>query len=112
MKALAGAFNQEKALVGAFSVLVKTSRYLREPKFEALIAMLRRASSRAMRNCGHCAACSSSNDHINIALSTEVKGLGEVILIPFSSLRSFLSLDNFSTVSGQLGAAGTIECDI
>ena len=33
-----GAFNQEKALVGAFSVIVKSSRNLREPSFEALLA--------------------------------------------------------------------------
>ena len=35
MKALAGAFNQEKALVGAFSVI---TNILREPPFEALVA--------------------------------------------------------------------------
>ena len=33
MKALVGAFNQEKALAGAFSVIVK----LRGPSFEALL---------------------------------------------------------------------------
>ena len=36
MKAVVAAFNQEKALVGAFSVVVKTSRNLREGSFEAL----------------------------------------------------------------------------
>ena len=35
VKALAGAFNQEKALVGAFSVI---TNILREPPFEALVA--------------------------------------------------------------------------
>ena len=37
MKAPLGAFNQEKALVGAFSVTVKSSCNLREPSMEALI---------------------------------------------------------------------------
>ena len=36
VKALVGAFNQEKALEGAFSVIVKSLRYLQEPSFEAL----------------------------------------------------------------------------
>ena len=39
MKALLGAFNQEKALIGAFYVIV-TLRYLREPSFEALVDIL------------------------------------------------------------------------
>ena len=34
---LVGAFNQEKALVGAFSMIVKTLRNLRKPSFEALL---------------------------------------------------------------------------
>ena len=38
MKALEGVFNQEKAIVGAFSVIVKTSHNLREPLFEALLS--------------------------------------------------------------------------
>ena len=37
---LVGAFNQEKALVGALSVIVKSSRNLREPSFEALLFSL------------------------------------------------------------------------
>ena len=36
MKALVGAFNQEKALVGASSMIVKSSRNLRQPSFQAL----------------------------------------------------------------------------
>ena len=36
MKALVGAFNQDMALTGAFSVIVKFSGNLREPSFEAL----------------------------------------------------------------------------
>ena len=36
VKALVGAFNQEKTLVGAFSTIVISSRNLREPSFEAL----------------------------------------------------------------------------
>ena len=37
MKALVGAFNQEKDLVGAFSVIVKFSRTFVQPSFEALV---------------------------------------------------------------------------
>ena len=37
MKALVGAFNQEKALVGAFSVIVKSSETFGEPSFQALV---------------------------------------------------------------------------
>ena len=37
VKVQADAFNQEKALVEAFSVIVRTSCYLREPLFEALV---------------------------------------------------------------------------
>ena len=37
MKALVGAFNQEKALVGAFSVIVKSSGTFGEPSFQALV---------------------------------------------------------------------------
>ena len=33
----AGSFNQEKALVGAFSVIVKLPSNLRDPSFEALV---------------------------------------------------------------------------
>ena len=36
MKAHVDAFNQEKALVGAFSVIVKSSRTFGKPSFEAL----------------------------------------------------------------------------
>ena len=36
MKALVGAFNQDMALTGAFSVIVKFSGNLREPSFKAL----------------------------------------------------------------------------
>ena len=36
MKALVGAFNQEKALVGAFSVIVKSSGTFGKPSLEAL----------------------------------------------------------------------------
>ena len=41
MKAVVAAFNQEKALVGTFSVIVKSSHNLREGSFEALVAALR-----------------------------------------------------------------------
>ena len=37
MKALVGAFNQEKALVGAFSVIVKSSGTFGSPSFQALL---------------------------------------------------------------------------
>ena len=37
MKALVGAFNQEKALVGAFSVIVKSSGTFGYPSFQALL---------------------------------------------------------------------------
>ena len=37
MEALVGTFSQEKALVGAFSVIVKSSGNLQEPSFEALL---------------------------------------------------------------------------
>ena len=37
MKVLVGAFNQEKARVGAFSVIVKSSWTLVEPSFQALV---------------------------------------------------------------------------
>ena len=40
MKALVGAFNQEKALVGAFSVIVKSSRTFGQPSFEALMFIM------------------------------------------------------------------------
>ena len=36
VKAVVGSFNQEKDLEGAFSVIVKSWRNLREPSFEAL----------------------------------------------------------------------------
>ena len=36
VKALVGAFNQEKALVGAFSMIVKSSRTFVKPSFQAL----------------------------------------------------------------------------
>ena len=36
MKALVGAFNQEKALVWAFSVIVKSSGTFGKPSFQAL----------------------------------------------------------------------------
>ena len=41
VKVLVGTFNLEEALVGAFSVIVKSSRNLREGSFEALVAALR-----------------------------------------------------------------------
>ena len=41
MKALVDTFNQEKALVGVFSMIVKSSRNLREGSFEALVAAQR-----------------------------------------------------------------------
>ena len=37
-KALVGSFNQEKVLVGAFSVIMKSSHTLREPSFAALVS--------------------------------------------------------------------------
>ena len=37
MKALVGAFNQEKVLVGAFSVIVKLRVIFGDPWFEALV---------------------------------------------------------------------------
>ena len=40
VKALIGAFNHKKALVGAFSMIVKTLRNLRKPSFEALLQHL------------------------------------------------------------------------
>ena len=39
MKALVGDFNQEKVLVGSFSMIVKSSRNLREGSFAALVVM-------------------------------------------------------------------------
>ena len=41
MKVLVDTFNQEKALVGVFSMIVKSSRNLREGSFEALVAAQR-----------------------------------------------------------------------
>ena len=38
VKALVGAFNQEKALVGAFSVIAKSSGTFGKPSFEALLS--------------------------------------------------------------------------
>ena len=40
MKAVLDAFNQEKALVGAFSVIVKSSWTFRYPSFQALMEMV------------------------------------------------------------------------
>ena len=37
MKALVGTFNQEKALVGAFYVILKSSRTFLNPSFAALV---------------------------------------------------------------------------
>ena len=37
MKALVAVLNQEKALLGVFSIIMKLSRNLREPSFEALV---------------------------------------------------------------------------
>ena len=37
VKAVVAAFNQEKALVGAFSVIVKSSGTFGEPSFQALV---------------------------------------------------------------------------
>ena len=39
MKALVGAFNLEKALVGAFFVIVKSSQTFVKPMFQALLAV-------------------------------------------------------------------------
>ena len=41
VKAIVDTFNQEKALVGVFSMIVKSSRNLREGSFEALVAAQR-----------------------------------------------------------------------
>ena len=41
VKVLVGAFNQEKAIVAAFSVIVKSSRNLLEPSFQALVTVPR-----------------------------------------------------------------------
>ena len=41
MKALVGAFNQEKALVGAFSVIVKSSGTFGLASFQALVPSCR-----------------------------------------------------------------------
>ena len=37
MKAVVAAFNQEKALVGAFSVIVRSSHTFGKPSFQALV---------------------------------------------------------------------------
>ena len=49
MKALVDTFHQEKALVGAFSVIVKSSQTFVKPKFQALMIIYLSSKS-----CGNC----------------------------------------------------------
>ena len=57
MKVLIGTFNQEKALIGAFSVIVKTSRNLREGSFEALPRTCSKTAVQMVRLAGDGACC-------------------------------------------------------
>ena len=57
VKALLGTFNQEKALVGAFSVIMKSSRTFAKPSVAAVVGVLCVAEPGPGRSWSHYRRC-------------------------------------------------------